>query len=242
MANNNKNSSGPQNEDEFINSSRRSLLKGAGLMGAAALGGAGVHSALAADNSGTDRPNQIPVREAFEALTFAQSEALDAVVDRILPADENGPGASEARAVHYIDRSLAGFRSDSKEAYVVGLLAIDEYAQSKHGNIFARLSDEQKDAILHEVEDGKVQGFLGSGTSFFAMVRNHTIEGTFSDPYYGGNRDFIGWDMLAYPGVRMGASSTDVSQGDELSPSRVSAYDLAFTKQRQSRSSNGGQQ
>ena len=76
-----------------------------------------------------------------------------------------------------------------------------------------------------------VGGFEGSGSSFFSMVRNHTIDGTFSDPYYGGNRDYIGWDMLGYPGVRMGASPDDVRNEENLAPSRQSAYDLPhFTK------------
>ena len=66
---------------------------------------------------------------------------------------------------------------------------------------------------------------------FFNTVRTHTIEGTFSDPYYGGNRDFVGWALLGYPGVRIASSADDVSQGSALAPSRQSAYDMpAYTK------------
>jgi gluconate 2-dehydrogenase gamma chain len=242
MMANNKNNTDDNSRaaGEPSNLSRRNLLKQAGLVGAAAIGGGAAQSALAA-SAEPSRPAQIPIREAYETLTAAQSAALDAIVNRIIPSDENGPGASEARAVHYIDRALAGFRSDSKEDYVIGLLAIDEHAQKTKSKLFFELSTSEQDEILMAVESNQVTGFLGSSASFFSMVHNHTIEGTFSDPYYGGNRDFVGWDMLGYPGVRMGSSDTEVRQGKQLAPSHVSAYDMAFTKQRRNRASNGGQ-
>ena len=38
-------------------------------------------------------------------------------------------------------------------------------------------------------------------------MREHTLQGMFSDPYYGGNADFIGWDMIGYPGVRLATTA-----------------------------------
>jgi gluconate 2-dehydrogenase gamma chain len=35
---------------------------------------------------------------------------------------------------------------------------------------------------------------------FLNVVRVHTMEGLFSDPSYGGNRDFAGWRAVGYPG------------------------------------------
>ena len=65
----------------------------------------------------------------------------------------------------------------------------------------------------------------------FSRLRSHTIDGTFCDPYYGGNRDFVGWDMLRYPGVRLGVSEAEVASGSQLSPNHESAYDNAtYTK------------
>ena len=37
--------------------------------------------------------------------------------------------------------------------------------------------------------------------SFFDLVYAHTMEGLFSDPIYGGNRDFAGWRAVGYPGA-----------------------------------------
>lgn len=220
-----------KNNDSPSNPSRRKLLKSAGVVGAAVASGGTATHVIAADSSSANSSNQPVIREALEILTAAEVETLEAVVDRILPSDENGPGAGEARAVHYIDRSLASDNAGSRHNYAIGLTAIDGYAQNKHGQPFHQLSSEVQDEILTLVIDGEVTGFNPSGSGFFSMVRNHTIQGTFSDPYYGGNRDFIGWDMIGYPGVRIGASENDVAQGRALQPNHQSAYDIpTFTK------------
>ena len=36
---------------------------------------------------------------------------------------------------------------------------------------------------------------------FFATVYQNVMEGMFSDPIYGGNRDKAGWKMIGFPGV-----------------------------------------
>jgi gluconate 2-dehydrogenase gamma chain len=174
---------------------------------------------------------RIPVTEALETLTAAEAETLEALVDRILPSDANGPGAREARAAHYIDKSLAADNRDSRENYLIGLTALDEAAVGQHGRRFHLLAAAQQDALLDAVIAGEVPGFRPSGSGFFGMVRNHTIDGCFADPYYGGNRDFVGWDLLGYPGVRVSVSESDVALGSALAPNHQSAYDFpTFTK------------
>ena len=41
-----------------------------------------------------------------------------------------------------------------------------------------------------------------SSSEFFELLLTHTRQGLFSDPAYGGNRDFIGWKSIGYPGPR----------------------------------------
>jgi gluconate 2-dehydrogenase gamma chain len=210
--------------------SRRNLLKGAGLVGAAVAGSGTASRVMGAENPPVSSV-QPRSQEALEVLTAAEAETLEAITERIIPADENGPGAGDARAVHYIDRSLAADNAGSRANYAAGLAAIDDYARKLHNQPFHRLSAELQDNILLTITEGQVPGFNPSGAGFFNMVRNHTIEGTFSDPYYGGNRDFVGWDMLRYPGVRIGASEDDVARGAALQPAHQSAYDIpTFTK------------
>ena len=80
-----------------------------------------------------------PRREALETLTAAEADMLEAIVARLIPTDENGPGATEARAAHYIDRALVGPLRGSRAAYAAGLAALDDYAQSAKGAPFAKL-------------------------------------------------------------------------------------------------------
>jgi gluconate 2-dehydrogenase gamma chain len=58
-------------------------------------------------------------------------------------------------------------------------------------------------------------------------VLGHTLEGTFGDPYYGGNRDFIGWELIGYPGLRLAVTAEQQRMDAELEPLQSSAYDHA---------------
>jgi hypothetical protein len=65
------------------------------------------------------------------------------------------------------------------------------------------------------------------------MVLSHTHQGTFGDPYYGGNANFVGWDLIAYPGVRTMVTSGEQQQLEKqtLKRNRKSAYETdMFTK------------
>lgn len=229
---NNAGNTKESNLGEGVDLSRRKLLEHMGIAGGAAvLGGVTSLPEPTANAAATTELTQVRVREAFETLTSVESQTLDAMVSRILPSDENGPGAHEARAVHYIDRALAGPMASEREKYASGLIALNDYTQTTRSKVFHALSAGEQDEVLAAMEAGELTGYPGAGVPFFNMVRTHTIEGTFSDPYYGGNRDFIGWDMLGYPGVRMGSTVEDVSKGRTLEHSRQSAYDIPpYTK------------
>ena len=85
--------------------------------------------------------------------------------------------------------------------------------------------------MLQDVAAGAAPG-LPNGT-FFNLVRAHTIEGTFCDPYYGGNAGFVGWDLIGYPGVRTTVNADDQRLGAGTKANHKSAYDYAmFTKAR----------
>jgi len=172
-------------------------------------------------------------RTALESFTAAEAELMDAIVARLIPTDENGPGATEAHAVRYIDRALGGALATSRQAYTAGLAALERYAQSSRGAAFAKLSPTDQDSVLIDVETGAATGFTGSSAAFFAMVLSHTHQGTFGDPYYGGNTNFIGWDLVGYPGVRTMVSAADQKalEGRQLKSNHKSAYEYeSFTK------------
>jgi hypothetical protein len=58
---------------------------------------------------------------------------------------------------------------------------------------FADLPPAERDQRLRCIET----------TQFFRMLRQHAIEGMFSDPMHGGNAGLIGWQLIGYPGPLM---------------------------------------
>ena len=214
--------------------SRRHLFKQVGLAGAAVAVTAAVPAAATAQTAvagpATTATAALPRRlEALETLTAAEADTLEAIVARLIPTDENGPGATEARSAHYIDRALTGPLRGSRAAYAANLAAIDAYAQSTKGSPFAKLPAAEQDAVLADIEKNIASGFTPNAAAFFALVRAHTIQGTFCDPYYGGNADFVGWDLIGYPGIRLTVTADEQRMGAKPTPVRQSAYaDAAF--------------
>jgi gluconate 2-dehydrogenase gamma chain len=98
-----------------------------------------------------------------------------------------------------------GFQSilSPQQLYRRGLTFVDAYAQSQFQKNFVELSTDQQDSILTDMAADKATGFDGpSGRAFFTQLRNDTIEGMFSDPMYGGNREMAGWKLIGYPGAQ----------------------------------------
>jgi gluconate 2-dehydrogenase gamma chain len=168
---------------------------------------------------------QTASRAAPENLTQAEADILAAFCDRLVPSDAHGPGATEARAAHYIDRALGGALAASREEYRSGLAALDVHAQKTQGKNFAGLTPEAQDAVLTDMEKNIVPGFAGAAI-FFALVHGHTFQGMFGDPYYGGNDHFIGWTLIGYPGIRLAVSKEDQAMNAHLTPVLKSAYDF----------------
>jgi Gluconate 2-dehydrogenase subunit 3 len=81
--------------------------------------------------------------------------------------------------------------------------------------------------VLTDMENNVATGFMPNAAAFFNLVRAHTIQGTFCDPYYGGNANFVGWDLIGYPGLRM-AVGEDEQRMKAPRPVRKSAYDEAM--------------
>jgi gluconate 2-dehydrogenase gamma chain len=196
--------------------SRREMLKRAAA--------AGMTSAVPAQALAQVLPER--ARDQFENLSNTESEILEAVVSRLIPTDGNGPGALEAGAANYIDKGLANALSESHAAYSVGLAALDSYADQVTGRGFVSLEPGEQDSLLEDLEQNRAVGFGADSATFFNLMLRHTIEGTFSDPAYGGNQDFIGWEMIGYPGIRLGVTVEQQQMDYFPEMTRVSAHDL----------------
>ena len=195
---------------------RREFLK----LPAASLGGALFYTLAGEPVRLEAQTGEIKVPLRF--FTAAEARVVQAACDRILPSDENGPGASEAGVVIYIDRQLAGPYGRDKYRYTKGpfVESVPEHGyQGKESpreiyragirglENFADLSPAERDQRLRAIEK----------TTFFRMLRQHTIEGMFSDPLHGGNANMIGWQLIGYPGPIM-------SYRDEIDKSYGQAF------------------
>ncbi|HEX3805037.1 MAG TPA: gluconate 2-dehydrogenase subunit 3 family protein [Solirubrobacteraceae bacterium] len=205
------------------NVTRRSLFKLSGVAGIAmAIPAAGtVHVVSAAADSGNPPVAGLP-------LTTDQDAVLTAFVDRLIPTDATGAGAVEAGVASFIARSLQGGLSGGLEKlagfYTANLAAVDAYAQTAYGGSFASLSPTTQDSVVADVESGKATGFTPDAPTFFATIREHTLEGMFSDPAYGGNQNFAGWDLIGYTGVVMPLPAKDQELGVKVTPAHQSTY------------------
>jgi gluconate 2-dehydrogenase gamma chain len=160
-------------------------------------------------------------------LTASEAATLEAFVSRLIPSDRNGPGALQAGAARYIDGALGLALAAHRPAYAAGLAALEAHAQARAGSSFAALPAGRQDELLGDLEQNRATGFSPSSSVFFDLVLGHTLEGTFGDPFYGGNQDFIGWELIGYPGLRLAVSAEQQRMNAALEPIQASAYDDA---------------
>jgi len=177
-------------------------------------------------------PEAAPVRprERLEALTAAEAETVEAMVDRLIPSDASGPGAAEGRVTRYIDRALGGELAPLRASYSDGLAAVDAYAQSRFGDRFADLNEAQQDAVLTAMEQNVATGFAGGSRAFFELVREHCLQGMFGDPVHGGNEDFAGWDLIGFPGVKLSFGAAEQQMDVIVVPAHKSTADFPIFK------------
>jgi len=157
-------------------------------------------------------------------FTPTERAFVDAAVARIIPADDLGPGAKEAGVTNFIDHQLAGpygraeswymqgpwrqgteqqgwqSRFSPAQLYRAAIAGIDAEAQKRQQKTFAQLDASAQDALLTQLEKGEMSLPGIDIKTFFELLVQNTTEGFLADPLYGGNRDFIGWKLIGFPG------------------------------------------
>jgi len=182
-------------------------------------------------------------------FTSHQWQTIEAAMARIIPTDDQ-PGAREAGTIEFLDRYLSGIdyiyakpdgsgfetlngkraeawrqRIDSVRAtYVEGIADLDRRGRAQCGADFARLTNEQQDRILADlerperaaeaqleraqataawtppVEPALQQTSAEVELGFFPLLCLHTRQGFYADPIYGGNKDHAGWRLIGFAG------------------------------------------
>jgi Gluconate 2-dehydrogenase subunit 3 len=166
-------------------------------------------------------------------LSDGQLRTLRAAVARIVPAQGQGDwSAADVGADGYIVALLSGtgriyaggpYRSRfgnfqalsrvkqigwSREIrrlrtlYAEGLAELDGLALGD----FAATLPELQDVVLTLLDD--------TGSEFFSVLYNHTLEGVYSHPVYGGNQSYRAWQAFGYAGDVHGVRYPNIGPRD----------------------------
>ena len=112
--------------------SRAQLIRRAGVLGAAAAIPGDRGSRRCERGHRRTPPPEVGGTSALKALTAAEATTLEAVLERLCPADAAGPGAKEANVLRYIDWSLAGDLSAVPVRRTrAALAALDAYSRRR---------------------------------------------------------------------------------------------------------------
>ncbi|PAK15360.1 gluconate 2-dehydrogenase subunit 3 family protein [Burkholderia ubonensis] len=212
------------------NSRRHFLRSSVALVPIASLAGCDLRPSSAAATTAGGAPAasadaaQAPYKPTFfDAREWA---FVQAAVDRLIPADAEGPGALEAGVPEFIDRQMEtpyahgalwymqgpfqqgvpelGYQLKlvPRDIYRLGIAAVDRYCTKAHGKPFADLDAATRDAVLGALEKSSAQIDDVPPAVFFGQLLQNTREGYFCDPVHGGNRGMAAWKMIGFPGAR----------------------------------------
>jgi gluconate 2-dehydrogenase gamma chain len=180
---------------------------------------AGAHHATthSAPAAATEKP-------VYLFFNVAEVQFIESACERLIPADESGAGAIAAGVPNYLDKQLGGAWGAGERLYRSGpwvqgtpsqgyqlpftpaelirtaLRAINTDL-AKRGPMFSELSADAQDTYLKSLEKDNHDLDGVPSAVFFDMLLRMTVEGFFSDPVYGGNRDMVAWRMIGFPGA-----------------------------------------
>ena len=207
---------------------RRDFLKSAVVGGAAAAGTAAIatpETALA-EPAAPAAPAAAPGAAGYAFLNLDEAAFVEALVDHMVPTDEISPKGTDLGVNVYIDRALAGAWGKGDRLYMqgpwkqgtpsqgyqlpltpaqlyrAGIEATNAHCRKVFGKSFDRLEDAQRQEVLIGLSSGKITFDNGlPARLFWATMYQTVIEGMYSDPIYGGNRNKAGWAIIGFPGV-----------------------------------------
>ena len=208
---------------------RRDFLKGAVVGGAAAASAtvaiAPAETAQAQPSPPAAGPTT-PEAAGYEFLNLDEAAFIEALVDHMVPADALTPKGTDLGINIYIDRALAGAWGKGERLYMqgpwkqgapsqgyqlpltpaqlyrAGIAATNAHCRKVYGKPFDRIEEAQREEVLLGLSTAKITFDNGLPVRvFWGTLYQTVIEGMFSDPIYGGNRNKAGWALIGFPGV-----------------------------------------
>jgi len=167
-----------------------------------------------------------PTSATYAYLNLQEQAFVEALVDHMVPADLLSPKGTDLGINIYIDRALAGGWGKGErlymqgpwklgvpsqgyqlpltpaELYRAGIAAANAFCVKTYGKSFDKITESQREEFLLGLQAGKVTFEDGPPARvFFTTMYQTVMEGMFSDPIYGGNRNKAGWKIIGFPGV-----------------------------------------
>jgi Gluconate 2-dehydrogenase subunit 3/TAT (twin-arginine translocation) pathway signal sequence len=154
-----------------------------------------------------------------------ETQFVEAAVDTLIPSDNVGPGALELGVATFIDRQLAGSYGKGYRLYLegpfeegtpeqgyqlkltpaelmkTGIADVSAYVSRRYNSNFSDLKPNERAVVLSDIEKGKVGLATVPNATFFSLLLQLTVEGYFSDPIHGGNKNKAAWKMIGFPGA-----------------------------------------
>ena len=206
---------------------RRDFLKGAVVGGAAAattrleVAPAHAQPATPIPAAGAGSPAM-----GYACLNLDEAAFVEALVDHMIPADDISPKGTDLGVNIYIDRALAGGWGKGDRLYMqgpwkqgapsqgyqlpltpaqlyrAGIAATNAHCRKTYGQSFDRIEAAQREEVLTGLSTAKINFDNGPPVRvFWATLYQTVVEGMYSDPIYGGNRNKAGWAIIGFPGV-----------------------------------------
>jgi gluconate 2-dehydrogenase gamma chain len=167
-----------------------------------------------------------PSAPGYAFLNTDEAAFVETLVDHMVPADELTAKGTDIGINIFIDRALGGAWGKGDRLYMqgpwkpgvpsqgyqlpltpaqlyrAGIEATNAYCTKTYSKSFDRLTEAQREEVLIGLSTAKITFDSGLPVRvFWATLYQSVMEGMFSDPIYGGNRNKAGWKLIGFPGV-----------------------------------------
>ena len=200
---------------------RRAFLKSAVAGSAAAV-------TVSLPQSAEAQPAATPAATSagYAFLNPEEAAFVEALVDHMVPADALTPKGTDVGLNTFIDRALAGGWGKGERLYMqgpwkqgapsqgyqlpltpaqlyrAGIEATNAHCRKTYSKSFDRLDAAQREEVLVGLSTAKIKFDSGLPVRvFWGTLYQTVIEGMYSDPIYGGNRNKAGWAIIGFPGA-----------------------------------------
>ncbi|CAG7640204.1 Oxygen-dependent choline dehydrogenase [Paenibacillus allorhizosphaerae] len=115
----------------------------------------------------------------------------------MIPVDA-WPSAIDLGVLEYLERRAGEDIATWMNLIEPGLRSLDAKAIALHHRPFSKLSANEQDRLLRDIEQGRLRDFPVSQQLFFSTLLSLVIEGYYGSPGAGGNREGKSWDMIGF--------------------------------------------